>query len=609
MKRFRKWPAVLLAALLLMTAGCGGSDADSGSSTGSATAADVPAEEDLFTDRDYRTDYEDEDPVLITLSGTAAECDSAAVTVSSGMVTITEEGTYVISGTLSGGTIAVDVEDSEKVWLVFDGVSVTSEDFAAVYVISADKVFLTLADGTENTLTNGGSFTAVDDNDVDAVIFSKDDLTINGSGSLTVVSPAGHGIVCKDDLKITGGTFEITAGDGHALSANDSVRIAAGTFVLTGSKDGIQADNDEDEEEGFVYICGGEFTITADRDGISASAYAAVTDGSITITAGGGSASASDSDFVNSMQQQMQNYPYGSSSQDTAEDSTSCKGIKAAGQLTICGGTLVIDSADDGLHSNSDVLICGGTLTICSGDDGVHADETLTVESGVIDIQECYEGLEGMEIYIYDGEISIVASDDGMNAAGGADSSGTGGWRQDDMFGDSSTGDYALVIEGGYISIDAEGDGIDSNGSLTISGGEIYISGPTNSANGALDYASTGTITGGILVAAGAAGMAENMSEASQGCVLISTGSQSACTISLSDSSGDVLVEYTTSKSFSSVVISCPEMEAGKTYTLTLGDSSGEFTLSSLVSSVSFSSGSYGNENGGGMGNGGRRGF
>ena len=609
MKRFGKWPAVLLAALLLMTAGCGGSDADSGSSAGSTSAADVPAEEDLFTDRDYRTDYEDENSVLITLSGTDAECDSAAVTVSSGMVTITEEGTYVITGTLTDGTIAVDVEDSEKVWLVFEDVSVTSEDFAALYVISADKVFLTLADGTENTLTNGGAFTAIDDNDVDAVIFSKDDLTINGGGSLTVTSPAGLGIVCKDDLKITGGTFEITAGDGHALSAKDSVRIAAGTFVLTGSKDGIQADNDEDEEEGFVYICGGEFTITAEGDGISASAYAAVTDGSLTITAGGGSASASDSDFVDSMQQRMQNYAYGGTSQGTEEDSTSCKGIKAAGQLTICDGTLMIDSADDGLHSNSDVLICGGTLTICSGDDGVHADETLIIEGDVIDIQECYEGLEGMEIYIYDGEISIISSDDGMNAAGGADSSGTDGWRQDDMFGDSASGDYAIVIEGGSICIDAEGDGIDSNGSLTISGGEIYISGPTNSANGALDYASTGTITGGILVATGAAGMAENMSEASQGCVLISTGSQSACTIALSDSGGDMLVEYTVSKSFSSVVISCPEMEAGETYTLSLGDTDAEFTLSSILSTVSLSSGSYGNGNGGGMGSGGRGGF
>ena len=610
MKKIRKCIALLLAVLLLVMSGCGSQETDTsdgqaadGTDSADSLASDEAAvidTSDMFSDRDYETDYEDEDYVLITLSGTDAQCESSAVTVSDGMVTITEAGTYVVSGTLTDGTICVDAGDGDKVWLVLAGVSITSEDFAAIYVISADKVFLTLADGTENTLANGGSFEAVDDNNVDAVIFAKDDLTINGSGSLAVSSPAGHGIVCKDDLKITGGVYEITAGAGHALSANDSVRIAAGTFVLESSKDGIQAENDEDEEEGYVYICGGTFTIESEGDGISASGDCTILAGTIQITAGGGSESADDDEFVGQMQQRI--LEYGSSSR-SSEDSSSCKGIKAAGLLTISGGTITVDSADDSLHSNSDILIDGGTITLCSGDDGVHADETLTVEDGTIDITDSYEGLEGMQIYISGGQISIVASDDGINAGGGTDSSGTGGWRQDDVFGSSSSSDLTVDISGGIIYIDADGDGIDSNGSLYISGGQTYVSGPTSSADGALDYTTTGSITGGILVAAGASGMAMNMSTGTQGCVMVTTGSQSACTISLSDASGNELVSYTVEKSFGSVVISCPDMESGETYTLTLGSSSTEITLSNTISSVSLSSGASGGSGGMGGGN------
>ena len=139
---------------------------------------------------------------------------------------------------------------------------------AAIYVRSAKKVFVTLAEGTENTLANGGSYIAIDDNNIDAVIFSKEDLTLNGSGNVTITAAAGHGIVCKDDLAITGGNYEITA-EKHGIEGKDSVRIADGTFTITSGKDGIHVEN-EDNEEGYLYIENGTFTITSEGDGISA---------------------------------------------------------------------------------------------------------------------------------------------------------------------------------------------------------------------------------------------------------------------------------------------------------------------------------------------------
>ena len=215
---------------------------------------------------------------------------SSGVSISGNIITISKEGTYVLSGALSEGQIVVDA-DLAKVQLVLDNVDITCASSAAIYIKSADKTFITLAEGSENILMNTAEYEAIDDNNIDAVIFSKDDLTLNGKGTLTINSEYGHGIVSKDDLKLVSGTCNITAKK-HALSGKDSVRIAAGTYNLTSGKDGIHSENADDDEKGFVYIASGDFTIESTGDGIDASYVVQIDDGDFEITAGGGAENA-----------------------------------------------------------------------------------------------------------------------------------------------------------------------------------------------------------------------------------------------------------------------------------------------------------------------------
>ena len=243
----------------------------------------------MFTDRDYEEDYQEEDCVSVTLRGTTPSSSSDSVEISEDTITITEEGAYLISGTLSDGMIIVDAPDTAKVRLIFEGVEINSETSAPLYILEADKVFLTLAGGSENTLSNSGTYTAIDDSNIESVIYSKQDLTLNGTGTLTISSPGGHGIVSNDDLAITDGTYNITAAS-HGLKANDSIRITGGSqLTVTAGKDGIHAENDEDPSLGFVYISDGTIAVEAEGDGISAGSYMQIAAGTFQIQAGGGS--------------------------------------------------------------------------------------------------------------------------------------------------------------------------------------------------------------------------------------------------------------------------------------------------------------------------------
>lgn len=633
--RRKKLLALFCATALSMTAvaGCTGTKSSTGNVVSSETetnAEETSAQSeagtfssaDMFTERDLAGTYEESGAVYVTLSDDGITGETDGVAINGQMVTITAEGTYIFSGTLSEGQIVVDA-DNAKVQIVFDNVDITCASSAAVYVKSAEKVFVTLAEGSQNTLRNTDEYVAIDDNNIDAVIFSKSDLTLNGTGSLTIVSAEGHGIVSKDDLKITGGTYDITAA-GHALSGKDSVRIADGTFILTAEKDGIHAENADDEEKGYIYIADGDFTITSDGDGMDASNIVQIEDGTFDITAGGGAANSlktHESDVPGgpgggmpqngerpdgeSMPQmgekpdgenmtEMGKRPDGttppekpsqtdqsdtadetaapdnatdhqSSSAETTEDTTtdesgtSTKGIKAGGGMYLNGGTYQIDSADDSIHSNANITIADGTYTLATGDDGVHADDALIVNGGTITVTESYEGLEGLTVTINDGTIDITASDDGINTAG-----------------------EKMELNGGYIHILAGGDGVDSNGDLTINGGEIYIDGPSDNGNSAIDYGdrSSAYVNGGTLVAIGSSGMAEVMSDSSkQKVLMVKLGEQmEAGNVVLTDSEGNVIVSYTALKTYDCVIISTAEVESGATYTLTTSGTTTEVT-------------------------------
>ena len=347
----KKILGIVLAAVLAVTVctACGAdgsasatmADADSASvqtQAAALTATESKTEEtaasELFSKRDLSGDYDASEALAITLTGSSAQADSDAVQISGSTVTITAEGTYILTGTLENGSVIVDVSKEEKVQLVLDGVTIHSETFAAVYVRQADKVFITLAEGSTNVLSNGGTFTQIDDSNVDAVIFSRDDLTLNGSGTLQISSPGGHGIVGKDSIAISGGSFALAA-----------------------YKDGLHSENDDDDTLGNITITGGEFVIQVYDDAIHATCQLQIDGGSFDITAAEGL----EATFIQI-------------NDGVINIQASDDGINAARKSSACvptvefnGGTVTIEMGagdTDGVDSNGNIIVNGGTISV-----------------------------------------------------------------------------------------------------------------------------------------------------------------------------------------------------------------------------------------------------
>lgn len=527
MKKPTRYSAALLVALGLLV-GCNQSASDASASSqedalsSQQTAATAMDTSSLFSDRDLEGTYDESAAIPIQLSGDSAACDSSAVTVEGSTITITAEGVYLLSGTLTDGQIVVNAGETDKVQLVLAGADITSSTSAAIYALEGDKVFVTLAQGTENTLTNGGEYIAIDDNNIDGVIFAKTDLTLNGTGSLTINAQAGHGVVSKDDLVITGGSYTVTAAS-HGLSAKDSIAIAGGTFAITSGKDGIHAENSEDTSLGYLYLADGTYTITAQGDAISASGAAQIDGGTYTLTTGEGSASVTmtssdtaaqpgghggwskgtlpDAQATDAQAAQAQTTAAQTETTQTetdTTDSTSQKGIKAEGGLVLNGGVFTMDTVDDCLHSGGDLLVTAGEYNLSSGDDAVHSDAALTIQNGTFTIPYCYEGIEGLSITIEDGTFTITSHDDGLNAAGGADSSGLGGFGGGPQDTFSTSSDSFILINGGTFTVVSSGDCLDSNGDMTINGGTLDLT-CNGSGDTALDCDGTFTHNGGDL--------------------------------------------------------------------------------------------------------------
>lgn len=524
-----------------------------------------------FTDRDKSSEYDESSAVKITLNGSGAVVSGSGVNISGSTVTITAAGTYIISGSLSDGQIVIAASDSDKVQLVLNNAEINCNTSAAVYVKSADKVFITLPAGTTNSLGGGTEYVQTDDNTVDGVIFSKSDLTLSGTGTLKIDADYRHGIVTKDTLCITGGTYVIDAVK-TCLAGKDGIKILDGSFTLTAGSKGLNSGNDDDAKAGSIYIAGGTFTIK---------------------------------------------------------------------------------SEDDSIHADGSCIIAGGTYTIAAGDDGIHANYDTVITDGSITITDSYEGIEGRRITVSGGTINLTASDDGINAAtgGSSDEQRMPGGQKGEFGGfgrqkgadvqsqemqmpqdgqqpqemqapasrSASDDDVYVKITGGTTTVNAGGDGIDSNGNLYITGGTVYVAGPTSNGDGALDYEEEASITGGTLIAAGSSGMAQGMGSNSTQCSMLVNLSETIAAgsvISLKDSSGNVLISWTSPKQFSSVVISTAELAQGSTYALVTGDTQTEVTLSSVATtsgSAGFgggfggAGGRGGNGGGNGDGNGGGR--
>jgi hypothetical protein len=535
-----------------------------------------PASIDMvkYDEDDRLSSWEDRNANYIMLNGKSAELKGSGVKIDGSKLTITDAGTYVLTGKLDNGQIVVNSENKGVVRLVLNGTEINCTDNAPIYIKKAGKTIITLQDGTQNLITDGANYVMSDaqSDEPSAAIFSKDDLTINGNGTLTVKANYKDGICSKDDLKIMSGNINVTSTD-DGFVGRDMIAVNGGNLTIKAGGDGLKSTNDTKADKGIIVIENGNFDITAGADGIQAESSMLIVDGDFKITTNGGSANG-----VTKAREEMGGR-WGMQRDNTTtsndSESKSAKGIKASLDITICGGKLSIDSSDDAIHSNVSVNIANADITISSGDDGIHADSSIEIGSGNINIVKSYEGIESALITINDGKINIVSSDDGINIAGGNDGSSMNGRPGQNNF--AASGNYKLNINGGYVSVDAGGDGLDSNGSIYMTAGTVIVNGPTNSGNGALDYDGIFEITGGTLIAAGSSGMAQAPSDSSTQAsvsMTFSTTQQAGTLINLQDSKGNTIVTFAPKKKYQSVVISTPAIKMNTAYSIFSGGSS-----------------------------------
>ena len=539
------------------------------------------------SNNDSNVIYSDSSADVTTIElGSTIQINGDGVNVENNTITVTKGGTYQLNGTLSNGQLVVNASDTDKVELQLNGVEITSQTTAPIFIMNADKTTLTLMDGTKNIITDASTYVYEDatNDEPNAAIFSKDDLKIDGTGSLTVNANYNNGIASKDDLDIKNGNITITAIN-NGLKGKDSIEIENGTFVIKSGGDAIKSDNTTDTTKGWITINGGNFDLVATGDGIQAETNLVVNNGSFNIETGGGSENSSS---TSSGWGQWAPPGYQETTSGT-EETTSAKALKAGVNVTIEGGTFNIDSSDDAIHTNDSIVINGGELIISSGDDGIHADTTLEINGGKIDIKKSYEGLESVTLTINDGNIHLVASDDGMNAAGGNDNSAMNNRPGKNHF---SSGNGMIYLNGGYVYLDATGDGIDANGSIEMTNGTVIVNGPTNGGNGILDYDSNFDISGGLLIGAGSSEMLQTPSTSStQNTMVVNTNLSNGTLLNIKDKSGNNILTFTPSKSAQCIIISSPNLKAGETYTISTGGSSTGTELDGLYTGGSYSGG------------------
>lgn len=530
---------------------------------------------------DYTWDADSE--VAISLEGSSISASSAGVKVNGSTATIIAAGTYRLRGSLDDGQILVDTDSKETIRLILAGVTISNSTSAAIDIENAEKVIVILADGTQNVLSDAQSYTyaSADVDEPNAALFSKTNLTIYGGGSLEVRGNYNDAISSKDGLIIKNAAVTVASVD-DGIRGKDYLVLENATLNVTSEGDGLKSDNDAAEALGTILVTNSSVSVDSGGDGISAEGQVEINSGIFTILTDSGSSF-------------------------WGVEDTSAKGIKGNVSVLIHDGSFSMNTADDAIHSNGSITINGGTYALASGDDGMHADTSLTINNGQVDISTSYEGLESAVITINGGTIHILASDDGINVASGADSSGfqggftpggmqggmQGGGRPGDQF--AQSGDYWLYINGGYIYVNAAGDGIDVNGSAQISGGTILVDGPTESMNGPIDYLGSFSINGGIIVASGSAGMAQSPSQDSTqpSILLVFDSTQSAGTLfSLQTESGETLLSYAPAKSYQSILVSSAALQTGETVIAYLGGSSTGKLSDGLYTGGSYTQGS-----------------
>ncbi|MGN0467795.1 MAG: carbohydrate-binding domain-containing protein [Acutalibacteraceae bacterium] len=498
---------------------------------------------------------------------------------SSGVLTISESGTYSIKGTLSDGNIFINSPDeAKKVKLYLDGVNIHCTKTAPIYVENSPKeTEIILAENSQNNLSDNADRELKDESGyATAVIYSKDDLQIEGSGILNISANFNKGIFCKNDLQIKGGTLNITSTD-DAIRAKDSIEISCGTINANSGGDAIRTNADE-SEKGDIIISGGTINLTSELDAVQSTKDLQISGGNITATVGGGSSETA----VNQENKGFGFFP-ASAESSVSEASSSQKAFKAAGDIVVSGGSFKSDSVDDAFHCGGDMEISGGTFSVKTNDDAFHSDNNLEISAGNIIVNRCNEGIEGTEIKISGGNISVRSSDDAINAASQSESEtqneaqtaqdkkamgpgnkpgGRGGPGGADEY-DSSC---IIEISGGKINLNADGDGIDSNGDIKMTGGNLTVFGSQDGGNSAVDYAGKFELSGGTLLAVGDSRMAQGITESSVSYLQFDCNINANTTVTIADKNNEQIVSFVSSKNFTNVLYASDKIQSGETY-------------------------------------------
>lgn len=609
------------AVLLFSVAGCSVTDADEPSIASTAEVLEENASEKSveyasfeeiaaafdasalnleYSKRDMDASFDESSATKITLSGDSASVSESGAVAEGSTVTISAAGTYIVSGNLTDGSITVTTSEDDKVQIVLNGVKIASSSGPAIDIQSADKCFITLAEGTQNSLSDGSAFASEDAN---ACIYATCDLTINGSGSLDVSGNYRHGVFSKDDLVVYGGSISVSAVE-DGLNGKDSVKIGAGDISIDSGADGVKSSKSTNPEKGFVYVSGGSLSIDAEDDGIQAKTH-----------------------------------------------------------LCIAGGSIEIDAADDALHSDLEGALNGGSTSVRSGDDAFHCETKLEVNDGSFVAETCNEGYEAEWVVVNGGDTNICALDDAMNASaadlsddselsdadtstsapsgesdanaaqpdgsiGAPDGSSANAdsneqqntapqdaGRQDgstppelpsddgaqggqageapsdlgqapDVQGRMERGGQApggqggapgasdsnclIQINGGKVVLDSQGDGVDSNGNVEINGGTLLVNGPSSDGDGAFDYDGEATISGGTVLMAGAVGMAQSFTSGTQAFALVQASGSAGNVIEATDADGNVIATLTATRAFGCVLVSGAGVSDGDTITVSV---------------------------------------
>ena len=625
MKHMRKHAAAAsLAALALALAGCqipgtGSTTADTGTGQSATTAAataqsaetsnepaaeagdtvNPPTAEQAIAANANASKVKDDEwsadaAIDVTLSGSSASVADGAtgVDVDGSTVKITAAGVYRLKGTLQGQVLVQAPEDALVV-LILDGATIDNSAGPAIQVDSADDVAISLS-GT-NAVSDAPSY---DENaEANAAIYAAADLTIGGTGTLKVTGNGKDGITSKDDLYVMSGTLDVTAKD-HGLKGKDSLTIADGTVTVKAGGDGLKSDKADDATKGYVNLKGGTVTVEAGQDGIDATTDAILTGGTLNVTSGGGA--------------------------DAGKGTTSGKGIKAGTFLIVDGATVNANSGDDAIHSDGAVRLTSGKLELASGDDGIHANVAAVLDGADVNVSRSYEGLEGGLVTVSAGNVTLNATDDGINGSGAttveagvqlaaekAAAADAGEITEEGPGGpmgggsEEDTGEQ-VNLTGGTISVTAGSDSIDSNGSFTVSGGDIRVQGPSSGIEGIIDVNGTVRIDGGTMVAVGSAGQGLSPStDGAQGWVAASASGTAGSTVGLKSADGTEVVSAQVAGDYSFVFITAPGISNGESYTVTGGSGDVAATAGESAGGGMGGPGGGGAPGGGGPGGGG----